>query len=251
MKSLRIVLLFGLLIFACSCKCSKNRARSLDDYSYETADIPSTKNPVNDTIVSLSFLGTALGEPINVNDKDLHISYETTVTEDIYRIYEAVKTITLDGETALVQMRYYTINDIVSEIWGRIESDYISKALIYTYGAKYGNPTLGRIEDPRHDGNLLYWDYKNQSIHIHRNCSKDWNLDARPMREEWRFKYTDITYEDHALKNKADSIRKVQGDYDREMKPIRDSIEASRKKAIEDSLKAIERNRLMKDAHQI
>lgn len=251
MKSLRIVLLSGLLIIACSCKCSKDRASSLDDYSYEATEISSTKNPVKDIIVSLSFLGTALGEPIDVNDKDLHISYETTVTEDVFRIYEAEKKISFDGIASQIQMKYYTVNDVVSEIWGRIESDYISKPLIYTYGAKYGNPTLGRIEDPRIDGSFLCWDFKNQSIHIRRDCSKEWNLDARPMREEWRFKYTLITYEDYALKNKADSIRKVQGDYDREMKPIRDSIEAARKKAIEDSLKAIERNRLMKDAHQI
>lgn len=251
MKSLRIILLFGLLTVACSCKCTNERAESVEDYPYETTVYSSSKYPVKDTIVSLSFLGTALGEPININDKDLHVSYETTVTEDVYRIYEAEKRISLDGEAAQVQMKYYTVNDVVSEIWGRIETDYISKPLIYTYGAKYGEPTLGRIEDPHIDGNLLYWDFKNQSIHIHRDCSNEWNLDARPMRKEWRFKYTNITYEDYALKNKADSIRKVQSAYDREMKPIRDSIEAARKKAVEDSLQAIERNRLMKDAHQI
>ena len=248
-----IVLLFGLLLVAWSCKCSTKKGISEEDLAFSPSSYSTSSYslPIKDTIVSLSFLGTCLGEPIDSNDKDKRISYETTVTEDVLRVFEADKKITFEGSTVPIQMEYYTVNGIVSKIRGTIKTDYVSKSLIYTYGAKYGEPTHGKVEAPRADGNSIYWDYKNQSIHIYRRCSNEWNLDARPMRKEWNFKEVIITYEDRALNHRADSINRVQAEYDSKMRPIRDSIEKAKKKAIEDSLQAIERNRLLKDAHQI
>ena len=234
--SLRVFLiLLSFVVLSC-------RNRKVD--SLQTVPVLDNLGSIKDTLVSLSFLGITLADRIDVNDSDLVLVSETTNTDEVARLYKAEKMIVFNGSAVPIEIKYYTINNIVCKIEGTIETDEVTKDLISTYYAKYSNPTEEYAD-------YMEWAFKNQSITYQRTIVKEWNMAARPMREENHFKEIRLSYEDYDLSNKYDATLEIQWDYDRAMRPIRDSIKAVQEKAIKDSLKEIEKAKRMKDAFQI
>ncbi len=204
-----------------------------------------------DSIVHLSFLGFALGENIHSLVKNPKVTYQSTVTEESVKIYEVPKMIAFGKYTSTIPVEIYSINDTICKIHGKILDD-VTKVVFDTYAAKYGEPTSGKIEEEYNDGFAsASWKYLNQEINLYRTADKRINMGARPIYEYYAFRDIDIYYEDFALFKHYCSVNNIQIEYDKKMKPIRDSIEAVRKQATDDSLKAVKRNELLRNAPQI
>lgn len=140
---------------------------------------------------------------------------------------------------------------MICKIQCKILND-VAKVVFDTYEAKYGEPTSGSIED-EYDDSYAYaeWKFINQKIHLCRTAEQKIDFNARPICKYYAFSGIDIYYEDSELYRHFCSVNAIQIKYDNTMKPIRDSIEAARKQAIEDSLNAVRRNELLKKASQI
>lgn len=242
----RLLLLIALLLIVIFLNGCDKRAK---DSPIETINYYSPYSYI-DTLVSLSFLGVTLGEDINVTKQKLNIAYTTTATDDVARQYTGKKTLLLSGISVPVSMEYYTVNDTVCMIIGTLTNDRISKDLFETYSAKYRESTIGLLLEefePYNTGNSISWDFKNQSVSLSRRVEKKWNLNTRPFSEYYQYQNTTITYTDYRLENRYEAIRDKQRDFDRQKQHILDSIKAEE----EIKAKEIERNKRLKDAHQI
>lgn len=238
-----------LLFCACGDRNSKKTELPLESLPPQTP-VTSFEPGNRDTVVNLSFVGFSLGSTTNL--PTAKIDWESTITDD--RLAERIvnKDLVLEGRKVNVEIDIITINDTICQIIGIIKRD-VYKELVETYVAKYDEPTYGRLEDSyktdtwaRHS-----WRFSNQSIELTRDAKYDWNLDARPMRKEYFFQEIVIWYEDYALSDRYNKVKAVQVEYDKIMKPIWDSIEAVKAKAVQDSLHEIEHQRRLKDAYQI
>ena len=249
MKHLLPVLL-ALSFAVAICGCEK---RPSGNVTTETIDYCSPYKYI-DTLVSLSFLGTSLGDNVNAAKSKLKIEYTTTVTDDVAKRYKGKKVLVLNGVSTPIEMEYYTVNDTVCEIIGTLKNDKISKDIFETYSAKYQKPTIGELLEeykPYTNGNSISWEFKNQSVSLSRRVDKKWNLNTRPFSEYYEYQYTTIRYSDYRLKKRYDHVMNEQWEYDREMRPILDSIRAAEEKRVKDSVYEIERTKRLKDAHQI
>lgn len=204
-----------------------------------------------DSLVHLSFLGYGLGKPIKGRPK---VIKTTTITQDRAGEYATNAVLTIQGRSIPVEVSMLTVNDTIWQITGTILYDRFSE-IVSTYKAKYGYPTYGKIKDEdeyRKDSyTSFHWKFTNQRIEIYRAAENKIDFDARPIREYLAFKEIKIQYYDEAWRTRYYTLMKEQEQYDKEMKPILDSIEAARLKARQDSIERDEKQRRMKDAHQI
>lgn len=245
---LPIILALSFVVAICGCE-----KRSSDNVTTEAIDYCSPYKYI-DTLVSLSFLGISLGDNVDAASNKLKVEYTTTVTDDVAKRYKGKKALVLNGVSTPIEMEYYTVNDTVCEIIGTLKNDKISKDLFETYSAKYQKPTIGELLEeykPYTNGNSISWDFKNQAVSLLRRVDKKWNLNTRPFSEYYEYQNTTIKYSDYRLKKRYDHVLNEQWEYDREMRPILDSIRASEEKRVKDSIYEIERTKRLKDAHQI
>ena len=203
-----------------------------------------------DTTVFLSFAGYKLGSAPRL--KQYEIIKKSTATKEQLAVKRVIGKLVFDGKQYNVDIDLSTVNDTICQISGKLRSD-IYKILVDTYAAKYDSPTHGRIQESYENDTNFYhdWRFSNQAIHLNRRANYGWNLDARPMRKEYTFKYITIEYEDYELYNRFQSLWAKQEYYERKMKPVLDSIARVKEKAIQDSLREVERQRLLKNADQI
>ena len=244
MKQPQLFLLLSFMITFCFIGCDKKDANVKESINYHSP------YPHIDTLVSLSFLGTTLGEGISTTKPKLKVAYTTTETDDVARQYTGMKTLLLNGNSVSVSMEYYTVNDTVCKIIGTLKNDKVSKDLFETYSAKYRKPTQGRLLEefkPYNDGNSISWDFKNQSVSLNRVVDKKLNMNTSPISEYYQYQYTTVTYIDYRRNRHYESILREQEEYDIQKQHILDSINALEVT----KAKEIERNKRLKDAHQI
>jgi len=259
-RGIHIYLLF-LIIFASSlisCKSKSNQKQPLesvvDTVKSQVSEYMKTyydSNKTIDSLVHLSFLGYGLGEPIKNRPK---VIKTTTITKERACEYESNKVLTIQGRTIPVKVSLLTVNDTIWHITGVILNDCFSE-IVSTYQAKYGYPTYGKIEDEeKYQSDTFtsfHWKFTNQEIALYRTAERKVNFDARPISEYLALKNIEIVYNDDAWRNRYYTLMREQDKYDKEMQPIRDSIEAVKLKAQQDSIAKADRQRRMKDTNQI
>lgn len=253
MKYHYFVFLEVLLLISLFCSCgTRNRKESEPIKEEAVVQIPvSSREPViRDSIVSLSFAGYKLGSAPALYKYE--VVEQSSVTKDRLSVRRVKKNIILKGITVNVVIDLTTINDTICRIEGTIKQD-IFKTLVDTYVAKYDEPTYGRLQESYDNDSWAsyYWRYTNQYISLYRRADYEWDLNARPFRQAYFFKYIKVEYEDYALYERYKSLWLEQREYDKRMKPIRDSIEAAKAKAAQDRIREIERKERLKDAYQI
>ncbi len=246
----------GIILLAASCGCGSKNSKEkeaeaeLESYlqSYHRQALVEKQI---DSIVHLSFLGFALGENIHSLVKNPKVTYQSTVTEESVKIYEVPKKIVFANYSSTIPIEVYTINDTICRLNGKILND-VAEVVFKTYAAKYGEPTSGLIEDKFDDSYAFAeWKFINQEIHLSRTADRRIDLNARPICEYYAFRNIDIEYTDIDLYQHYCSVNSIQIEHDKKMKPIRDSIEAVRKQAVEDSLNALKKKALLENASQI
>lgn len=244
----------GLVVcLSCFYSC-ENRTGKMVENQIETVIPAPAPAPVElkkiDTVVNLSFAGYALGSAPKLSNAN--IIKQSSITPEKLTVKKVNEQLVFSGYRVNAEIELYSINDTICMIKGLIESD-IYKVLVDTYVAKYGEPTLGILKDVyNNDTHFMHcWRFTNQEIRLQRRAEYGWNLDARPMRQEYKFKYIQIQYEDCHLASRYNNLWAKQEQYERSIKPTLDSIAAAKAKAEQDSLHEIERQRLLKDAHQI
>ena len=251
-RNLAILLSFCISIIFFEACGSRNNRKPVEapDSSVPQTTAVYQEPEVKDTIVNLSFAGFNLASSPKL--KKYTIKEESSITKDKLSVKNVRRNLVLNGYQVDVDIELWTLNDTICKIRGIIDKD-VFKTLVDTYLAKYEEPTYGWQQDSYEYDTWVHfsWRFSNQSIDITRNARYDWNLDARPMRKEYFFEGIEIEYEDYVLFKRYHLQWIEQQNYNKEMKPILDSIEAENKKAEEDRLREIERQERLKDAYQI
>ena len=238
------------IIVACGNRSKKEQTYIVPESRTSSFDYASYFDAYRDTSVNLSFAGYSLGKTYTLAGAE--VIEQSTVTKERLTHKRVHKGLVFSGSNINVEIDLYLVNDTLCIINGKVLRDYY-KVIADTYAAKYGEPTQGHLEDSYENQSYSYaqWRFKNQEIHLNRNTDRRINMNARPIYEYNQFRDIHISYNDYKLHDRYNALWKEQRDYDTKMKPIVDSINAAKEKALQESLKEVERRRLLKDANQI